>query len=306
VLGAAVRPSRAGGGAVGRHRHRAGAGAGRGVPVGGGVERPAVPGRGAGAGAAGVPADHRRHRRRGHGGRRGERRDAALSAGPPGGPAAAARREAGVGGGVRAARGAVRDADQLRRRRGRVRIRRRRRRRRGGRGDVAVGGGAHPRRAGAAHGVHGRLPRAVHARPRSDRAVLLHAHRLTARRGAGGTRTRRDQRGAAAARRRRGRALLPPDHPLAGLDRPVPRPDPLDRRPRGRGGAGGLRPGGLRRGLGELRHQGHHQPRTSPAEDITSRGHHQPSLTPRPRTAAPRTRSARRAVGRTAPPAPAR
>ena len=57
-------------------------------------QRPALPGRRAGAGAAGVPADHRRDRRGRHDRRRGERRHPALPAGPPGRPAAAARGQA--------------------------------------------------------------------------------------------------------------------------------------------------------------------------------------------------------------------
>ena len=88
----------------------------------------------------GVPADHRRDRRRRRRGRRGERRHPALPAGPPGRPAAAAGGQAGLGHGVRAARGAVRDGDRLRRR-GRA-LRLRRRRRAGGAGGVTSLSGA--------------------------------------------------------------------------------------------------------------------------------------------------------------------
>ena len=59
------------------------------------------------------------------------------------------------------------------------------------------------------------------------RAVLLHADRLAARRRARRARARRRQRGAAAARRRRRDRAVPADGALAGLDRPLPRPDPV-------------------------------------------------------------------------------
>jgi ABC-type multidrug transport system ATPase subunit len=74
-----------------------------------------------------------------------------------------------------------------------------------------------------------------------------------------GARARRRQRGAAAARRCRRDRAVPPDGALAGLDRPLPRPDPVVRGARGGGRPGRVRAGGVRGGVGELRDEGRHE-----------------------------------------------
>ena len=52
---------------------------------------------------------------------------------------------------------------------------------------------------------------------------------------------------------------LPADGALAGLDRPLPRPDPVAGGARGRRGAGRVRAGRVRGGVGELRDEGRHE-----------------------------------------------
>ena len=133
-------------------------------------------------------------------------------------------REARLGRGVRAARGAAGDGDVVHRRDRRVRLRRDDRRcdadrERVRRGAVAVRGGDQAGGAGARTAADRRLPGAVHARARRDRAVLLHAHRLAAGRRARRAGGRGDERVAAAARRRRGDPqFLPTTHWLAWVD----------------------------------------------------------------------------------------
>ena len=83
---------------------------------------------------------------------------------------------------------------------------------------------------GAAHGDGLRLRRAGDARRRRDRAAAEHDHRLGGRRGPGHDRVPGRLDGAARPGRRRVAAALPAHALLAGVRRPVPRPDPVARR----------------------------------------------------------------------------
>ena len=186
-------------------------------------------------------------------------RHAALPAGPAGRPDPAAGRQAGVDHGVRAARGAARDGDRLPGRRRALRLRARRRAGRRGRGDVAVRRGA---QSGGAAGrtalVVGYLALCMLALG----AVGLFFSTLTDSPLAAALGVLALVVASAALQPLDAAAALEPlpaDAALAGLDRPLPRPDPVAGRARGRRGAGRVRAGRVRGGVGELRDQGRHE-----------------------------------------------